>query len=285
MMNETFSTAGGQAERGNGTPVEAPGADRHLGGKRRDPRALGRLVSVFHAPSRTFAELRRSPTIAAALIATSLTGAFAATAVSRATDIDALARHALERQMERTPGTMSEAEQRWMLETLQGGLRLMRHFAPVLGGLGAAILPLVTAAFFLLAFGILGDKGSYRSILSVVLHAGWPASAVGAFLTGLVVWLSYPVPPDRVEALIRTNVAGMFDPELHAGLAAFASRLDVLLAWGIVLSAIGFSIVLGISRRRSIAVVLALWAFGTLILVGLNLLTDFLGVRFTAGPA
>ena len=288
-MTETSSPTGGPAERGNGTPVEAPGADRHLGGKRRDPRALGRLLSVFHAPGRTFAELARSPTIAAALIATALAGAFAATAVSRATDLDALARHAFEQQMESMPGTftrnMSESDQQQMFETSQKALGLTRNFAPVLGGLGAAIAPLVTAAFFLLAFGILGDKGSYRSILSVVLHASWPATAVGAFLTGLVAWLSYPVPPDRAEALIRTNVASMFDPELHAGLAALASRLDVLLAWGVVLSAIGFSIVLGISRRRSIAVVLALWAFGTLILVGLGLLTDFLNVRFTAGPA
>ena len=129
-MTETSSPAGDQAERGNGAPVEAPGADRYLGGKRRDPGALGRLVSVFHAPSRTFAELRRSPTIAAALIATALAGAFAATAVSRATDVDALARHALERQMERTPGTMPEAEQGRMLEILQGGLQPVRLSVP-----------------------------------------------------------------------------------------------------------------------------------------------------------
>ena len=283
-MTETSSPAGGQAERGNGSPVEAPGADRYLGGKRRDPRALGRLVSVFHAPSRTFAELRRSPTIAAALIATALTGAFAATAASRATDLDAMARHGLERAIERTPGTftrnMSEADQQRMFEAARGVERMTRNFTPVLGGLSTAITPLVTAALFLLAFGILGDKGSYRSILSVVLHASWPAFAVRAFLAGLVAWLSYPVPPDRTFAtLVPTNVASMlFDLELHAGLAALAFRLDVLLAWEMVLSAIGFSIVLGIRRRRSIAVVLAVWAFGTLIFVGFGLLTDFLNV-------
>ncbi len=76
------------------SPGKGPGADRRVGGKQRDPGALRRLLSVFHAPGRTFAELARSPTIAAALIATALAGAFEATAVSRATDLDAMARHA-----------------------------------------------------------------------------------------------------------------------------------------------------------------------------------------------
>ena len=149
------------------SPRKGPGADRRFHGKQRDPGALGRLVSVFHAPGRTFAELARSPTIAAALIATALAGAFGATAVSRATDLDALARHAFEQQMEE-PADLHPQHVRGRTRcsrVLRDALRLTRNFAPVLGAAGALISPLVAAAVFLLVFGLLGAQGSYRLIL------------------------------------------------------------------------------------------------------------------------
>ena len=46
------------------SPGKGLGADRRFYGNRRDPGALRRLISVFHAPGRTFADLARSPTIA-----------------------------------------------------------------------------------------------------------------------------------------------------------------------------------------------------------------------------
>ena len=256
------------------SPGKGPGADRRFHGKQRDPGALGRLVSVFHAPGRTFAELARSPTIAAALIATALAGAFEATAVSRATDLDAMARHAFERQMEQTPGSftrnMSEADQRRMFESTQGALRLTRNFAPVLGAVGALIAPLAAAAVFLLVFGLLGAQGSYRVILATVVHAGWPAVATSSLLTGLVAWVSYPLTPERAEAPLRSNLAAVVSG-LDGAVRAVASRMDLFLAWEIVLTGIGLAIVLGVTRRRSFTVVVSLWALVTAVVVGIAL--------------
>ncbi len=256
------------------SPGKGPSADRRVDGKQRDPGALGRLVSVFHAPGRTFAELARSPTIAAALIATALAGAFAATAVSRATDLDALARHAFEQQMESMPGTftrnMSEADQREMFEGSRDALRLTRNFAPVLGAAGALISPLVAAAVFLLVFGLLGAQGSYRLILATVIHAGWPAVATSSLLTGLVAWVSYPLTPERAEAPLRSNLASVLGG-LDGAAQAVASRVDLFLAWEVVLTGLGLAIVLGVTRGRSFAVVLALWALTTAAVVGIAL--------------
>ena len=256
------------------SPGKGPGADRRFHGNRRDPGALGRLVSVFHAPGRTFAELARSPTIAAALIATALAGAFEATAVSRATDLDAMARHAFERQMEQTPGSftrnLSEADQRRMFESTQGALRLTRNFAPVLGAVGALISPLAAAAVFLLVFGLLGAQGSYRVILATVIHAGWPAVATSSLLTGLVAWVSYPLTPERAEAPLRANLAAVVSG-LDGAVRAVASRMDLFLAWEIVLTGIGLAIVLGVTRGRSFTVVVSLWALVTAVVVGMAL--------------
>ena len=268
------------------SPGKGPGADRRVGGKQRDPGALRRLLSVFHAPGRTFAELARSPTIAAALIATALAGAFEATAVSRATDLDAMARHAFERQLEATPGSftrnMSEADQRRMFEDTQGALRLTRNFAPVLGAVGALIAPLAAAAVFLLVFGLLGAQGSYRLILATVVHAGWPAVATSSLLTGLVAWVSYPLTPERAEAPLRANLAAVVSG-LDGAARAVASRVDLFLAWEVVLTGLGLAIVLGVTRGRSFAVVLALWALATAAVVGIALAAGT--VSFTIGTS
>ena len=267
------------------SPGKGPGADRRVGGKQRDPGALRRLLSVFHAPGRTFTELARSPTIAAALIATALAGAFEATAVSRATDLDAMARHAFERQLEATPGSftrnMSEADQRRMFEGTQGALRLTRNFAPVLGAVGALISPLLAAAVFLLVFGLLGAQGSYRLILATVVHAGWPAVATSSLLTGLVAWVSYPLTPERAEAPLRANLAAVVSG-LDGAARAVASRVDLFLAWEVVLTGIGLAIVLGVTRGRSFAVVLSLWALTTAVVVGIALAMSAMSFTISA---
>ena len=285
-MNPPSSGLGSFPQEGpDVSPGKSPGADRRFHGNRRDPGALGRLVSVFHAPGRTFAELARSPTIAAALIATALAGAFQATVVSRATDLDAMARHAFERQLEQTPGSftrnMSEADQRRMFESTQGALRLTRNFAPVLGAVGALISPLAAAAVFLLVFGLLGAQGSYRVILATVVHAGWPAVATSSLLTGLVAWVSYPLTPERAEAPLRANLAAVVGG-LDGAVRAVASRMDLFLAWEIVLTGIGFAIVLGVTRRRSFTVVVSLWALVTAVVVGMALAMSAMSFTISA---
>ncbi len=285
-MNPPSSGLGSFPQEGpDVSPGKGPGADRRFHGKRRDPGALGRLVSVFHAPGRTFAELARSPTIAAALIATALAGAFQATAVSRATDLDAMARHVFEQQMDRMPGSvtrnLSEADQRLIFESSQEALRLTRNFAPVLGAVGALIAPLAAAAVFLLVFGLLGAQGSYRVILATVVHAGWPAVATSSLLTGLVAWVSYPLTPERAEAPLRANLAAVVSG-LDGAVRAVASRMDLFLAWEIVLTGIGLAIVLGVTRGRSFAVVVSLWALVTAVVVGIALVVRTMSFTISA---
>ena len=250
---------------------------------------LRHLISVFHSPSRTFGELARSPTIAAALIATALTGAIAATASMFALDADAQILASVEDRLATSQFAreLSDADRQELQETARKTLALTNAFIPVMTALSAVVLPLTAAAFFLLAFGVLGDKGSFRSILSVLLHANWPANVAGMLLAGAVAWLSYPVPLERAGTLPGTSVANWFGLEIDSAIGAVTSRLDLRLAWQVVLAGIGFSIALGISRRRSFAVVIALWGLGTLLLVGLVLFQDSLGLipgRLHLGP-
>ncbi len=247
----------------------------------RPPVGAARLAGMFVSPGATLAGLARSPSLALVLLATALAGGLEALAVSRASDLDAAADHAARQAAENMPGSTEADEIR---PQIRESLRLTRVFAPVLGALGAVIAPAVAAAWFLLVFGVTGTRGSYRLLLALVAHAGWPAAATGAALTTLIAWLSHPVAPDRVETLVRTSVASWL-PAAEGVARAVLFRVDLLLGWEIALTAMGFAAVLAISRRRALVVALSLWLVVTLLAASWAALAASIGFRIGAGPA
>jgi hypothetical protein len=249
---------------------------------------LARLVSMFHAPGRTFAEIARTPTLAGVLIATALAGALAATAVSRAADLDAMAQYTYRQQQADLPGTFarnrSDADEARALDAVRTGLRLTRNFAPVLGGISAVAAPLVTGAALLLLFGVLGSPGSYRAILSTVAHAWWPAAATSGLLNTVVVWMSHPMVPERAAVPVRTSLAAIL-PDLEGTPAALAGRVDLFLGWEVLFLGTGLAITLGVSRRLSFGAAFGLWAAATAVVVGFMLVSNIVGVQIGAAPA
>lgn len=240
---------------------------------------------MFTAPGKTFAGLAETPAVAAALAALALAGGLEATALSRATDLDRLAAHTVERQLEDAPSFLrnqSRAERERTEDAARQALGVARAFAPVLGALGAAVNPLAAAAVFLLAFGLMGVKGSFRHIYATVLHAAWPAAAARAALTAAVARFSYPLPPERAEEPLRSSLAAAAG-DLGPVARAVAGRIELFLLWEVALTGLGFAIVLGVSRRRAFGVALLPWALVTAFLGGMELLREALGFRAAGG--
>lgn len=265
--------------------------DRRVGRTPRSQESRSRVAalgSMFFSPGRTFADLSRSPSVAAALIALALAGAIRSTAVSRAADLDAFTRYTYEQQIDRVPGTfmhnMSDADRERVLEATRRAVRLSRNFAPVVGGIGAAIAPVAAAAFFLFVLGILGSAASFRAILSTVAHAGWPPAAASSLLTCLVVWLSHPMAPERAGEPLRAHLGALI-PGVEGVAAALAARLDLFVAWELALVTVGFAITLRVTRRRSFAVAFGLWVLVSAVAAGVAALPDFSGMDLGAAPA
>lgn len=237
---------------------------------------------MFVAPGETLAGLGRSPAVALVLTATALCGGLRAYAVSRAVDLD----HAVEAAITEVESVGARGEQvpASAARGMRQGLRLTRLFAPVLGALGGLVAPLAASAWFLLVFGILGVQGGYRTILATVAHAAWPAVSAGSVLTAVVAWLSFPVPVDRAETLLRTNAAAWV-PGVDGSAAALLARLDLFLAWEVALTTLGFAAVLAVSRRRALLVTLSLWVLVTLLAVGAAAAGQWVRVGFSAGPS
>ena len=68
-------------------------------------------------------------------------------------------------------------------------------------------------------------------------------------------------------------------------MAALASRLDLFLGWELALVTLGFTLTLGVSRRRSLTVALLLWVLVTAVTVGFAMVARFMTMAVGAPPA
>ena len=101
----------------------------------------------------------------------------------------------------------------------------------------------VAAAIYLFVFNFFGKEVRYRVILSVLLHAFLPVFATLLVLAPLFSLASFQPPyPD--------------DPALQQLLLA----LNPLEVWRVILTGMGFTLALGVSRSFATSVVLAAWA-------------------------
>jgi len=90
--------------------------------------------------------------------------------------------------------------------------------------------------------------------------------------------------PERAAEPPRAHLAAVV-PGLEGAAASLASRVDLFLAWELALVTVGFAITVGVSRRRSFAVALGLWALVTAVAVGAALLANVVSFRIGSGPA
>lgn len=131
-------------------------------------------------------------------------------------------------------------------------------FVEDVGLLGFLVVPAplvitaVIAAIYTFVFGFFGKDVRYRIVLSTLLHATWPI-----FVTSRVLWLflswtslAVPLPADGVLLVLLEKI----------------SPLEV---WSIILTGMGFTLALGLSRRFAFSVVLAAW--GLRLAIGLLL--------------
>ena len=183
-------------------------------------RDLGRLLSIFHSPKRTFAEIGNTPGVLVVLAA--LFGSFtAATAVSILT-------------AEGPIGTEEEA-----VSWLAVPLALAGSF--------------VVCGVYYLVFHLFGAEPRYRVILSVALHAMWVVFMLDMALV-LVEQLIWGGPSfEASEFLISSFGVG---EDLARQLAFMLDPLDI---GRLLLTGLGFAIALRIARTLSLGVVFAGW--------------------------
>ena len=183
-------------------------------------RDLGRLLSIFHSPKRTFAEIGDTPGVAVVILGLLLCFAVATTA---------------------------------SVIAAEGQIGSQEATAYLLQPLVAIGWPFVVSALYLFVFDLFGAEARYRVILSVTLHAMWAFLTLGVVLELAGSLISGGTSPEIGDFLI--SFIGV-DEGLARDLARVLNPLEI---GRLLLTGLGFAIALRAARWISFAVVFAGW--------------------------
>ncbi len=223
--------------------------------------SVNRLIEVFTNPTAVFEDIARKPTILVVFVCMVMAIVGNAFIIAKNTDFEANAIQGIEMigievpedQLERQ---IESSEDRWFLR-------------PVMTAIFSPIIYLIATVVFFLMLKLTGSQINFKSTLSTVLHAYWPAKLVSMVLLSMLVIRHGAVTDMALIRIFKSSLAGFLPESTSWPVLTLASFVDVFRIWGIVLLAIGFVIVARISNRKSWTAVLVPWVVLALLSAGM----------------
>jgi Yip1 domain len=122
---------------------------------------------------------------------------------------------------------------------------------PALWTLGAAV-------FLFAAFRVAGTRPGFRDTFAVAAHGLLPIW-LAKLLAIPAVLARAPIPAEEADHLLRSSAAALLQPGAHPALQGALGAMDLFALWAAALVAAGMARATGATRRRSAAVVAALY--------------------------
>ncbi len=218
---------------------------------------VGRVVNTFIAPSKTFADIRRSTSWWLPWV---LVGVFSMAfmiTIDKKVGWDQIIRTETSRspsaqaRLERTP-----PEQREQAVRLQATIYRYSGYAS----------PVFTLIYFLIVAGVLlavfnfgaGAEVKFGAAMAIVAYASLPG-IINAILG--IVSLQAGVNPEgfSIRNPVATNLAYFLDPAGNKFLYGMASALDLFMIWTLILMGMGFAANSKVKRGSSIMIVIVVY--------------------------
>lgn len=221
-----------------------------------------RIIDTFMAPSKTFADLRRSAAWwAPFLLMIVVSTVFVFTAGNKIGF-----RKIMENQMQSQPKQQERLDQ-LPADQREARLAAAAKFTAVISYAFPAItliLWLIIAAFLFATFRFAaGTDVSYGVSLAIVIYSALPLMLKSLLaLVSVVAGMS----PDSFsfQNPVATNAGYFMNPADNVFLYSLATAVDIFMIWTLVLTAIGFTCVTKVKRGTSFAIVFGWWGFFTL---------------------
>jgi Yip1 domain len=229
-----------------------------------------RLVNVFIAPSKTFADLQRNPSWWVPWLVTAVfTLIFSIIAVQKI-DIPRF----VQEQIDRSPRAQKRLENLTPEQRAQGVAiqatftKVGFYAAPVFTLLGG----LIAAAVLMFVYNfILGAEVPFPRAMAVVFYAGIPGILGTILLIVSFLASSDPNTIDITRNPMPTNPGFFLDPEGNKVLYGLASALDIFKIWWVVLLGIGFSAASSNRKPNSAtSITTAFICYGIVVLIGIG---------------
>jgi hypothetical protein len=233
---------------------------------------MQRLVDVFVAPSKTFADLRRNSSWWVAWLVTTVFGVLVAFSITQKVDMVRLAREQIEQvkfvQQQYEQATPEKQQEMVQRQTI--GLKIGLYGTPLI----FLLLGLIVAAILMVVFNFgFAAEVPFGRCLAIVFYSFLPR-VIGAVLLCGSLWFSSD--PDSINVLqdpLATNPGFFMDPHGNKFLYGLASGLDIFAIWVCILIGIGFA--LNSERRKlstgtAIGTTLAIYGVWVLVISGIK---------------
>jgi hypothetical protein len=229
--------------------------------------ALQRIVNIFVAPSKVFADLNRDPSWWPAWLLISVFLLMFMFAVDKKVGFEQLAKNDIAASTKLTEQLdKANPEQRETIMTGRiVGTKFSAYGAPVFTLMFSAIFAGLLIATFNFGFGA---EIKYRLALAVVFWAAVPRILYSSLA---VISLLAGADPEGFNLAnpVATNIGFFFNRMEHPVLNSFLSFADVFTIWNIILLGIGFSVISKVKRGTATAAAAMWFLVGDLILTGI----------------
>ena len=212
---------------------------------------LQRLWLVFTSPGEVFKDIGIKPSWVLIAVVSVVLAVGAQFLIAGHVDTEATIRARLaDRGSE-----MSEAQ----IETVVAQTEKISKFGPAITSVMAPILWALMAAIFLVVLKIVGSEIDFKTTLSTMLHAYWPAGVVQTVLTGVLIKRLDKVPQQELVNVVKANLGAFLSPDTPAWLTAAAGTFSVFNIWTVVLLIIGFGAAGKLPRNKAVIAALVPW--------------------------
>lgn len=229
---------------------------------------FSRMAGAIIAPVDTFKGISEKPNFIVALIVFVVIALATTIIVTPHIDLEASLRAQFEKQ-----GLKPEQADK----AIEMAEKIQKFSAPI-NVVVYPIMILAMAVIPFIIFKVFGAAGTYAQFLGATVYA-WVPEVVKGIITTVLVALKGKLTIEELSTLLKSSPASLVSmSDNPIGFAAL-SALDFFDIWTLVLLIIGYAFAARVSRGKSAAVVLSLWAIFTLGRIGIAALQTMGGAH------
>jgi len=231
---------------------------------------VARVVDTFVAPSKTFADIRRSASWWLPFLLIVIVSFFFTSAVGKQVGFEAIARQQIEKNHFAADqiNSLPKDQQAVQYQKAAQRTKVVSYFTPVIILLFAAIISLLWWAS--LNFG-LGARAKFSQIFAVGMYAGLPKILI-YLLSAVLLYAGVGLDNFDMQNPIGTNI-GYYLPSTSPALRVAGSFFDVFGLWSLVLAILGTAIVTRKKPSQTAIVVVGWWILGLILLTAVTAFT------------
>jgi hypothetical protein len=214
------------------------------------PNSFQRIVGVLIAPNETFSSIARTPDWVVPLVLILVVSLISGIVIAQRVDFVSAVREQMAENKNISPDQMDRS-----VRMVSAFSKVAAYCAPIF----SIIFLLIIAAAMLVAFRLFGGENNFKQSFSVSVYA-WMPGLVKSIITLAIILSRDTVPAQDLAIIVRSNLGFLVDMKTNPMAFAVLTSLDVFTIWILILYTIGFSYASRLSKAKSAAIVVALWA-------------------------